>query len=30
MVAPDDLQKKPRTTEIIEVKYQMTLKDDTA
>jgi hypothetical protein len=28
-VAPDDLQKKPRTPEIIEVKDQMTLKDDT-
>ncbi len=28
-VVPDDLQKKPRSTEIIEVKDQMTLKDDT-
>src|SRR5881296_1450995 len=27
---PDDLQRKPRGTEIIEVKDQMTLKDDTA
>src|ERR1700674_3954881 len=29
-VVPDDLQKKPRTPEIIEVKDQMTLKDDTS
>ena len=29
-VVPDDLQRKPRGTEIIEVKDQMTLKDDTA
>ena len=29
-VLPDDLQKKPRTAEIIEVKDQMTLKDDAA
>jgi glyoxylase-like metal-dependent hydrolase (beta-lactamase superfamily II) len=28
-VVPDDLQKKPRTAEIMEVKDQMTLKDDT-
>jgi glyoxylase-like metal-dependent hydrolase (beta-lactamase superfamily II) len=28
-VVPDDLQKKPRTPEFIEVKDQMTLKDDT-
>ena len=28
-VVPDDLQKKPRTTEIIGVKDQMTLKDET-
>jgi glyoxylase-like metal-dependent hydrolase (beta-lactamase superfamily II) len=28
-VVPDDLQKKPRTPEIIEVKDQMTIKDDT-
>ena len=27
-VVPDDLQKKPRTPEIIEVKDQMTIKDD--
>jgi glyoxylase-like metal-dependent hydrolase (beta-lactamase superfamily II) len=29
-VVPDDLQKKPRTPEFIEVKDQMTLKDDTS
>jgi glyoxylase-like metal-dependent hydrolase (beta-lactamase superfamily II) len=29
-IVPDDLQKKPRAAEIIEVKDQMTLKDDTA
>ena len=29
-VVPDDLQKKPRGAEIVEVKDQMTLKDDTA
>lgn len=29
-VVPDDLQKKPRGAEILEVKDQMTLKDDTA
>jgi glyoxylase-like metal-dependent hydrolase (beta-lactamase superfamily II) len=29
-ITPDDLQKKPRTTEIIELKDQMTLKDDTS
>jgi glyoxylase-like metal-dependent hydrolase (beta-lactamase superfamily II) len=29
-IVPDDLQKKPRPAEIIEVKDQMTLKDDTA
>jgi glyoxylase-like metal-dependent hydrolase (beta-lactamase superfamily II) len=29
-VVPDDLQKKPRTPEIVEVKDQMTIKDDTA
>ena len=29
-VVPDDLQKKPRSAEIIEVKDQMTLKDETA
>jgi len=29
-VVPDDLQKKPRAAEIIEVKDQMTLKDDAA
>ena len=28
-VVPDELQKRPRTTEIIEVKDQMTLQDDT-
>src|SRR6266704_827707 len=28
-IVPDDLQKKPRTPEIMEVKDQMTLKDDT-
>ena len=28
-VVPDDLQKKPRTPEIVEVKDQMTIKDDT-
>jgi glyoxylase-like metal-dependent hydrolase (beta-lactamase superfamily II) len=28
-IIPDDLQKKPRAAEIIEVKDQMTLKDDT-
>jgi glyoxylase-like metal-dependent hydrolase (beta-lactamase superfamily II) len=28
-IVPDDLQKKPRAAEIIEVKDQMTLKDDT-
>jgi hypothetical protein len=28
-VVSDDLQKKPRTTEIIEVRDQMTLKDET-
>jgi glyoxylase-like metal-dependent hydrolase (beta-lactamase superfamily II) len=28
-IVPDDLQKKPRTPEITEVKDQMTLKDDT-
>src|SRR6202162_5628365 len=29
-IVPDDLQKKPRAAEIIEVKDQMTLKDDTS
>src|ERR1700674_533816 len=29
-IVPDDLQKKPRAAEIMEVKDQMTLKDDTA
>ena len=29
-VVPDDLQRKPRSTDIIEVKDQMTLKDETA
>jgi glyoxylase-like metal-dependent hydrolase (beta-lactamase superfamily II) len=29
-VVPDDLQKKPRTAEIVEVRDQMTLKDETA
>jgi glyoxylase-like metal-dependent hydrolase (beta-lactamase superfamily II) len=29
-IVPDDLQKKPRTTEIVELKDQMTLKDDTS
>jgi hypothetical protein len=29
-VVPDDLQKKPRGAEIVEVKDQMTLKDETA
>src|SRR5713101_147720 len=29
-IVPDDLQKKPRPAEIIEVKDQMTLKDETA
>ncbi len=29
-LVPDDLQKKPRAAEIVEVKDQMTLKDDTA
>jgi len=29
-IVPDDLQKKPRAAEILEVKDQMTLKDDTA
>ena len=29
-VVPDELQKRPRTTEIVEVKDQMTLKDDTS
>ena len=29
-ITPDDLQRKPRTTEIIELKDQMTLKDDTS
>ncbi len=29
-VVSDDLQKKPRTPEIVEVKDQMTLKDDTS
>jgi glyoxylase-like metal-dependent hydrolase (beta-lactamase superfamily II) len=29
-ILPDDLQKKPRGAEIVEVKDQMTLKDDTA
>src|SRR6266699_624782 len=29
-IVPDDLQRKPRGTEIIEVKDQMTFKDDTA
>jgi glyoxylase-like metal-dependent hydrolase (beta-lactamase superfamily II) len=29
-IVPDDLQKKPRGAEIVEVKDQMTLKDDTA
>ena len=29
-IVPDDLQKKPRTADIVEVKDQMTLKDDTA
>ena len=29
-VVPDDLQKKPRGAEIVEVRDQMTLKDDTA
>src|SRR6266481_3434114 len=29
-VVPDDLQKRPRTPEFIEVKDQMTLKDDTS
>lgn len=28
-VVPDDLQKKPRTPEIVEVKDEMTIKDDT-
>jgi metallo-beta-lactamase superfamily protein len=28
-IAPDDLQKKPRTPEIVEVKDEMTIKDDT-
>src|SRR5947207_9487268 len=28
-IVPDDLQKKPKAAEIIEVKDQMTLKDDT-
>ena len=29
-IVPDDLQKKPRAAEILEVKDQMTFKDDTA